>query len=139
MNDLVEQYRYGHCYAFALATAEALGWQIGALVVSMPRGAGNHIVHSYLVDPDGRMIDAGGEITAGGMVADYLSDSRRYTSFSFEVFSDAAAFKFLMRELYLGDWSRYEGLLKAETEKALEVLERLPYFLELRDAPALSL
>lgn len=130
MDDLVSKYRYGRCYPFSIAAAERFGWQIGALVVTQPPHGHLHVVHSYLVDHDGMLVDAGGEITEAGLVEEYLSDPKRYRTYSFERYDGAAAFKSFLASIYpYGDWNEFvKGLLEPWAVEALADLDRLPHY-----------
>lgn len=92
-------WRYGRCYAMALALSERLGWPVGALTVKVihdpyGRRTSDHVVHAWVEDPDGRFFDAGGFFDEAEVKAYFLENTaRRFTDVRVSRFEDGAAFR----------------------------------------------
>jgi len=79
-NAALEQiYRFGGCYGMAYALARRLGWRAEALVADMRERRGapyRHVVHAWVVDPEGRAFDAGGWFDRATLPDDFLANPR---------------------------------------------------------------
>jgi hypothetical protein len=88
------QWRFGDCYPMAYALSDLTGWKPGSLVVDVPNDYYQtnrpHIVHAYVISPDGHFYDALGPITEDYMRKEFLEkSSRQYTNpvvSQFEIF-----------------------------------------------------
>jgi hypothetical protein len=101
---LEERFRFGGCYQMAIALADRLGWEVEALVADMrPRGRApyRHVVHAWVVDPEGRAFDAAGWLDRATLPDDFLGCPRDgYAGSSVVPVGDAGAFRALLVEYY---------------------------------------
>jgi len=118
---LVERYRYGHCYAFAMAMTREYGTGIGAIVVDLVKG-GRHVVHAYCLNGD-LMFDAGGRVDDAHLFETYLDGpyKKRYTNFVLTQFGNEAEFLAAM------------SLYAQEAGKGLEFDEFRPHLEDLAE------
>lgn len=96
---------HGQCYPAAIAMNEILTWPIGGLMAEYKgRNWMPHLIHSYLISPDGRAFDAGGfremcEIHDHFITPEREKDCR---NIEFVQFDDAEVFRAALRPLYEG-------------------------------------
>lgn len=144
---LVETYRYGKCYAFAVAAHRVLGCRIGAAVVelstSWASSGGLHMVHTYCIREDGTFFDAGGTIDMAHLEDQYLGGHyrKRYTSCVLEACAGETEFISMLRAVArssgrideLEDWLTS---FPAQVAQAMDDIEILLPSLGMSEAPA---
>lgn len=138
MTDPAEKYRHGDCYPFALALGERFGWRLGALVVRQPHGDGLHVVHAYGIDESGTLRDALGTLTQDEMVAEYLTDPRRFVSYEFKEFDNESHLVEFLRMCWGSDqtWPKIvSDWLQPNKLQALQDIDVLEAFIDRVNAP----
>lgn len=96
---------YGQCYPTAIAMNEILSWPIGGLVVDWKeRSWLPHLVHAYLIAPDGRAFDASGFKELDEIFGHFITPERenQCRNILFKEFGDAEEFRRALRPLYEG-------------------------------------
>lgn len=96
---------YGQCYPTAIAMNEILSWPIGGLVVDWKvRRWLPHLVHAYLIAPDGRAFDASGFKELDDILGHFITPERenQCRNIRFKEFGDADEFRLALRPLYEG-------------------------------------
>jgi hypothetical protein len=96
---------FGQCYPTAIAMNEALSWPIGALMVDWKeRSWLPHIVHAYLIAPDGRAFDAAGFKSTEEILEHFITPEREREcrNIRFTEYPDADEFVMDLRRCYLG-------------------------------------
>lgn len=96
---------YGQCYPTAIAMNEILAWPIGGLVVDWKeRSWLPHLVHAYLIAPDGRAFDASGFKELDEILGHFITPEResQCRNIRFKEFGDADEFRLALRPLYEG-------------------------------------
>jgi hypothetical protein len=131
-----EDWRFGNCYAMALALADKTSWPIEVLIVDIPNpngrkplGVRSHIVHAYVVSPDGHAYDALGEIKSKdnnsyhqALKECFLEDTLREYSNAQHEFYDRPQFLSKLKELSGSFWENDKEHLSEYYEKAMEAL-----------------
>lgn len=95
----------GDCYAAAMVLNDELGWPISGLLVDLgDRKWLSHVVHAFLVSPDGRLFDASGFTTHSEIEKRYLFCDRAKNTRNprFEEFGDSQDFRRALRPLHDG-------------------------------------
>lgn len=101
----IEETLYGQCYPTAIAMNEVLSWPIGGLVVDWKeRSWLPHLVHAYLIAPDGRAFDASGFKELYEIRGHFITPEResQCRNIRFKEFGDADEFRRALRPLYEG-------------------------------------
>jgi hypothetical protein len=96
---------HGRCYLAAIAMNEVLSWPIGGLVTDWKtRGWLPHVVHAYLIAPDGRAFDASGFRDMDELLEDFIPSYKEpeCRNTRFVEFGDAEDFRRAMRPIYVG-------------------------------------
>lgn len=103
VSEIEEILTYGQCYPTALALSEILGWPVGGLIVHASRSSWYpHLVHSYVLAPDGRAFDASGFRTTDDIYEEFLGNrpGKDFRDPRFVAYADPDEFRHALRELY---------------------------------------
>jgi len=137
--EALERFRYGGCYAMAYALAETLGWQVECL--SAQWSALPNFPHAWVVDSEGRALDAFGFTTRESIHAEFIEGSPRLIGVNavvrFEQFDSPGSFFARLAEGY-GDADslpEYEAFFRKQVCLAKELIEAI---IIPRHLPALS-
>ncbi|NTF17965.1 hypothetical protein G6L37_06080 [Agrobacterium rubi] len=144
VSEIEEILTYGHCYPAALAMSEVLGWPIGGLIVIARRTNWTpHLVHAYLVAPDGRAFDANGFRNLDKVYEDFLGNrtEREFRNAEFVTYETSEEFRHVLRCLYdqcevpTGMRTEYDDFLDEHLPGIKEaVTQRLDVVSRARDA-----
>lgn len=137
LDKLAEKYAFGQCYPMALALREVVDWPVRCLMAEWKHHANArhsmvHIVHVFLVAPDGGCLDARGMTDMDGIEEYFIRNATRHVCGHWtRDFDTSEAAREFMLETYCGgeptegDRREFSGFMEPMVSEARIAVEAL--------------